>query len=161
MSQDELAAAASLTRDTISKLERDLRGPLFTTLLALARGLDVTPSALVEAVDDDTEDPAEITDHADAERDRRAAPVSFGRRIRELRLERGMTQEDLARTAGLYRSEISRCERGTKNPRRTTTLQLARGLDVKPGDLVEGLRGDAETRRDGPAGHGPGRAEVP
>jgi transcriptional regulator with XRE-family HTH domain len=47
LSQDALAAAAELHHTHISLLERGRRDPTLETLVRLARGLGVTPSALI------------------------------------------------------------------------------------------------------------------
>jgi transcriptional regulator with XRE-family HTH domain len=47
LSQDALAAAAKLHHTHISLLERGRRDPTLETLVRLARGLGVTPSALI------------------------------------------------------------------------------------------------------------------
>jgi transcriptional regulator with XRE-family HTH domain len=60
----------------------------------------------------------------------------FGRRLRELRLKRRMTQEDLARAAGTAGPYVSDMERGLKVPSLTTILRLARALQCKPTELV-------------------------
>ena len=60
----------------------------------------------------------------------------FGRRLRELRLKRGMTQEALAEAAGTAGPYISDMERGLKVPSLTTMLRLALALQCKPTDLM-------------------------
>lgn len=62
--------------------------------------------------------------------------VEFGRRLRELRLARGMTQERLAELAARDRTYISQAERGFCNPSLTTISALARVLGVKKSDLI-------------------------
>lgn len=62
--------------------------------------------------------------------------AEFGRRLRELRLARGMTQERLAELAGRDRTYISQAERGFCNPSLTTVGTLARILGVKKSDLI-------------------------
>jgi transcriptional regulator with XRE-family HTH domain len=47
-SQDALARASGLTRDGISKIERDKRSPRLETLVRLSRALGVTPGEIVE-----------------------------------------------------------------------------------------------------------------
>jgi len=42
--------------------------------------------------------------------------IEFGQRIRNLRKEQGISQEDLALRAGLDRTYISGIERGERNP---------------------------------------------
>ena len=66
--------------------------------------------------------------------------IAFGKRLRALRLERGLTQEQLAEGAEVHPTFISNLERGYSAPTLYTLLALAKALDVKPGDLVDGLK---------------------
>jgi transcriptional regulator with XRE-family HTH domain len=54
----------------------------------------------------------------------------LGRRIRELRKERRMSQTELAEKAGVALMTISRLERGEHDPHTRTLWQIARGLGV-------------------------------
>jgi transcriptional regulator with XRE-family HTH domain len=56
--------------------------------------------------------------------------VRFGRRVRQLRLAAGLTQEDLAHTCGLFRTYMSRIETGQANPTLTMVDALATSLNV-------------------------------
>ena len=59
--------------------------------------------------------------------------VSSGRlgvRVRDLRKERGLTLEELARVSGVSRAMISKLERGEKNPTLVIAARLAEGLGV-------------------------------
>lgn len=60
--------------------------------------------------------------------------------LRRLRSAAGLTQMELSNRCGLDMSEISRLERGRKDPRLSTVVQLAVGLDVDAADLVRGIR---------------------
>jgi transcriptional regulator with XRE-family HTH domain len=71
--------------------------------------------------------------------DPRAASIAFGRRLRILRRERGLSQDDLARNTDVHPTAIGRFERGSREPRLTTILRLARGLGVLPGALLDDL----------------------
>ena len=51
--QVRLAAAARMHRTEVSLLERGERDPRLSTIVRLARALDVTAAALVEGVSDD------------------------------------------------------------------------------------------------------------
>lgn len=57
----------------------------------------------------------------------------FGRRVRELRKKRGMSQEQLALEAGLDRSYVGGVERGERNVslRNIERLAVALGLEVR------------------------------
>lgn len=63
--------------------------------------------------------------------------VAFGERLRELRNRRGISQETLAHRAGVNRTSVWTCENGGSDPRLSTILRLARGLDVLPGALLD------------------------
>jgi len=60
----------------------------------------------------------------------------FGQRLRELRLERGVTQEALANRADVDRAYLSRVERGIANVTLVMMWKLARVLRV---EIVEML----------------------
>jgi transcriptional regulator with XRE-family HTH domain len=59
--------------------------------------------------------------------------VALGARLRALRLERGLTQEQLAAAAGLHWTYIGQIERGERNLTAKNVLRLERGLDIGPG----------------------------
>jgi transcriptional regulator with XRE-family HTH domain len=61
----------------------------------------------------------------------------FIMRLRQLRAERGITQEVLARKARLSRVYVARLETGKQDPTLTTLTKLAKALKVKVGRLVE------------------------
>jgi transcriptional regulator with XRE-family HTH domain len=63
--------------------------------------------------------------------------VRIGRRVREQRVKRFMTQEQLARTAGISLRQVVRIERNEVEPRFSTILKLAEALGVEPSELVD------------------------
>jgi transcriptional regulator with XRE-family HTH domain len=63
--------------------------------------------------------------------------VLFGIRVRELRIERGLSQERLAELAKLHRNYVGGVERGERNIGLLNIVQLARALRVKPMHLIE------------------------
>jgi transcriptional regulator with XRE-family HTH domain len=73
------------------------------------------------------------------EDDPKAASAAFGRRMRDLRLEHGLSQDDLSDATDVHPTAIGRLERGAREPRLTTVLKIARGLDVRPGELLDEL----------------------
>ncbi len=80
--------------------------------------------------------------------DSRAVRVAIGRRLRKLRRERGISQEQLARRAGMHTPVISRLERGAREPRATMLLRLSHGLEVPPGMLLDELPMGGEAHDD-------------
>ncbi len=65
--------------------------------------------------------------------------TTFGQRLRELRRERGVSQEALSRRTHIHIPTIGRLERGKQEPRLKTILRLADGLGVSPGELLDNL----------------------
>ena len=62
--------------------------------------------------------------------------ILFGKRLRELRLERGISQEKLAEMADLHRNYVGVLERGGQNPSLEAICKLARALKVRPAELL-------------------------
>lgn len=55
--------------------------------------------------------------------------------IKQLRKERGMTQVELSKKAGISRVTLVFLEKGNKEASTKTLLQLAKALDVSMGEL--------------------------
>jgi DNA-binding XRE family transcriptional regulator len=60
--------------------------------------------------------------------------------MRAERHKRGMSQEALAHASGVHSSEISRIERGAREPRLSTLVSLARAFRITPSELLERVR---------------------
>ena len=63
----------------------------------------------------------------------------LGRRLRELRLKRGWTQDVFADKSGFHRAQVGAFERGEMNVTLASLLLLAQSLKVKIADLFKGL----------------------
>lgn len=61
----------------------------------------------------------------------------LGKKIRQLRLANGWTQEDLATKAGLHSTYIGGVERGERNVGLDNILKLARALQEHPSALFK------------------------
>lgn len=61
----------------------------------------------------------------------------IGKRIRQIRGEKRITQEDLAGEAGLNRAYIGYIERGERNPSTETLAKIAKVLKVPLRKLFE------------------------
>ena len=59
-----------------------------------------------------------------------------GHVIKELRIQKGMTQELLSGFAGIARSHLSMIESGTKQANFETIWKLSIALGLKPSELV-------------------------
>ena len=64
----------------------------------------------------------------------------FGKRLRQLRLKRQVSQEKLAEMAELHRNYVGLMERGESNVSLLTLVALARALGVRPAKLIEPVR---------------------
>lgn len=62
---------------------------------------------------------------------------AFGQAVREQRLKRGLSQEQLAEAAQVERSHMGKVERGEHLPSLTVVLRLAEALSCRPGKLLD------------------------
>jgi transcriptional regulator with XRE-family HTH domain len=60
---------------------------------------------------------------------------TLGVRLKQLREERGLTQEDLALNADITVSTLSRIERDAASPRWNTVNKIAEALDINLLDI--------------------------
>jgi len=61
---------------------------------------------------------------------------AFAKVLREVRKERGLSQEGLGFESGYHRTYIGMLERGLMNPTLRTILSVASALEVPAGELV-------------------------
>lgn len=62
--------------------------------------------------------------------------VNFGNRIRAIRKEKNLSQEELAALANIDRSYMGHIERGEKNVTLTKIHQIADALEISPAALL-------------------------
>lgn len=65
--------------------------------------------------------------------------IKFGKRVRELRKERGWSQEEFADKCELDRTYVSGIERGVRNPTLEVIGILSRGLKVSIEVIFNGI----------------------
>jgi transcriptional regulator with XRE-family HTH domain len=63
--------------------------------------------------------------------------IKFGRRVRELRKENNLSQEELSFKADLHRTYIGMIERAEKNITLVNIEKIARALKVEVKELLE------------------------
>lgn len=123
----------------------------------IERGRPAEPHPSPEAVAPEPDPPVSSEPPAHAEKlkkkrskDERSnihARMVLAANIRRLRKERGWSQEMLAHFAGLHPTDISRLERGLREPRLRTVFQLAAALKVGVHELLDGPEEREEDER--------------
>ena len=63
--------------------------------------------------------------------------IKFGKKLREARLKKKMSQGDVARILDVHRSYISGLERGRRNPSLLTVHKVANALGVSTNELLK------------------------
>ena len=63
----------------------------------------------------------------------------FAQNVSRARKRRHLTQEEVSHRSGIHATEVSRIERGLRDPRVTTLLRLADALEVSPAVLLRGV----------------------
>lgn len=64
--------------------------------------------------------------------------IKFGERVREIRKEKGLSQEELAHIADLHRTYIGMIERAEKNITLLNIEKIANALEVNIKELING-----------------------
>ena len=72
---------------------------------------------------------------------------AFGRVLQELRVEHGLSQEELAHATESGRTYVSELERGVKGPSLKTVFRFAATLGVTPSELVARVEGHTGRER--------------
>lgn len=62
--------------------------------------------------------------------------VLFGKQVEKFRTEKNLSYRQLAQRCEIDHSNISKIEKGEINVRLTTILELARGLEKQPKELL-------------------------
>ncbi|MCW3847369.1 helix-turn-helix domain-containing protein [Sphingomonas sp. LB-2] len=62
--------------------------------------------------------------------------LALGRNVRRLRMERGLSQEELADLSGLHRNYIGGIERGERNVGVKALFAIAKGLKIAAMELL-------------------------
>ena len=63
--------------------------------------------------------------------------IKFGKKLKEVRFMKGLSQGDVARILGVHRTYISGLERGVRNPSLLTVQKVAKALGIKSKELIE------------------------
>ncbi len=65
-----------------------------------------------------------------------AVRVAFGRKVRVIRYQLGISQEKLAEQSNLHPTYVSSVERGERNIALENIINIAKGLGCSPKDLM-------------------------
>lgn len=64
----------------------------------------------------------------------------IAQRLKNLRIEAGLSQHALADAAGIDRKTINRIERGHFSPNMDTFFRICYALSIKPVSIMEGIK---------------------
>ena len=64
----------------------------------------------------------------------------FAANVKRLRERKGLTMEEAAWSVGMHHTAWGRIEAGERKPTLETIFKLARGLDVPPAELFDGIK---------------------
>lgn len=69
---------------------------------------------------------------------KQSSPSGFAQRLKQIRLQKSLSQSELAERAGIHFTSVSRYERGTALPNSDALQNLARALEISTDYLMEG-----------------------
>jgi transcriptional regulator with XRE-family HTH domain len=136
-SQARVAHAAGLTQASVSNYETGKRDPTLMSALRIANVLGITlgdlirTQSVVSAREAQSAGPVKEGNDGDSR--------LIGRRVREWRVARELSQRQVAYAAGVSQPALSAYEAGKREPRLTTASRLAAALDISLQDLTEGV----------------------
>ena len=76
----------------------------------------------------------------------RRSLLDLGRKVRELRVAKGLSQEAFAGVCGLDRTYIGSVERGERNVSLKNLLRISQTLGVPAADLLSGIPRETGSR---------------
>lgn len=112
LTQTELATMIGKTTSSIKKYEMGMTNIPLTVLDQIADALDTTRYCLLDDGD------------------------SVGERIRQFRLNKGLSQQQLGDAIGMSQQQIGQYEKGLRNPKLVTLSKFAFGLGCAVSDLL-------------------------
>ena len=62
--------------------------------------------------------------------------IKFSQKLRENRLKKKLSQNNIARVLGIHRSYISELERRVRNPSLLTIQKVAKAININAKDLI-------------------------
>ena len=65
--------------------------------------------------------------------------AQFGKHLKKIREERGLSQEELANDSDIPINQVGRIERGEINPSLSTLHSIAKALKIKLAQLMDGF----------------------
>jgi transcriptional regulator with XRE-family HTH domain len=65
--------------------------------------------------------------------------TTFARNVATIRTRQKLSQTQVSTRSGIHATEVSRIERGLRDPRLSTVVRLARALEVRPARLLDGI----------------------
>lgn len=73
--------------------------------------------------------------------------LSFGKRIRDIRMSKNISQEKLAELSGLHPTYIGQLERGEKSPTLESIYKISVGLDISINKFFYNLDNASESEK--------------
>ncbi|HEX4304811.1 MAG TPA: helix-turn-helix transcriptional regulator [Solirubrobacterales bacterium] len=149
LSQRDLAHRAGLHRSAISLIERYQRMPRLGTIVRISGAVESDQWELLHGLKWDLGPELDWWRPSAEPCDRQvsagprvivASPAPrFGLLLARQRLREDLTQVDVARICQMHSSEVSKIERGEREPWLDSLLQLAAAVKIAPGDLLGGV----------------------
>jgi transcriptional regulator with XRE-family HTH domain len=68
--------------------------------------------------------------------------TTVGKHLKEIRMQKELSQEELSLQAGLDRSYISMVERGKRNPTLLVIFKICEVLEILPHNLIKNIEND-------------------
>ncbi|AWZ34333.1 TPA: transcriptional regulator [Streptococcus agalactiae] len=124
--QEEMAKLLAIGQSAYAKWENGRTEPTLDNIIKLANILDVTVDYLLGRSDNFSNTIVLSKNNM----------KSFSKRLKELRLEKNQTQQQLADELGVNRVNVTRWEKGNTEPSFSKLIELSKLLNTTPNYLL-------------------------
>ncbi|HFZ7051808.1 TPA: helix-turn-helix domain-containing protein [Streptococcus agalactiae] len=124
--QDEMSKLLAIGQSAYAKWENGRTEPTLDNIIKLANILDVTVDYLLGRSDNFSNTIVLSKNNM----------KSFSKRLKELRLEKNQTQQEVADELGVNRVNVTRWEKGNTEPSFSKLIELSKLLNTTPNYLL-------------------------
>lgn len=133
--REQFSEILDISERFLADIELGNRGMSFSTLINISQKLNVTTDYIL--IGTVNEIPKLYKNAYPVDLDRKEFSILIGNKIREIRTDRGISQEDLALEADIHPDFYGKMERGERCPSIYTIYKLCKSLEMTLSEILD------------------------